>query len=206
MRWVSMGARRLLGSSNRPCIVQTLAVEGFSKALLLRLSSEPQILEALLFLYFHPSTSDLDRMKQCLAFFIQAFASSSSANQSLIAHLTVPLIISLMPYYSIASTTQAHALTITGIAQQFLLWTDSQFLFQHGKKEETHGQPHHLVIALDLCTEALADPPQRLKLFAQLVNKCKLSVASDPTSLARCLTLTGQLLKVSSSCPKMMKE
>ena len=54
--------------------IQCTAAEGFVRLLLHRVHRDPQILEGLFHLYFHPSTTESPRLRQCLSYFFPAFS------------------------------------------------------------------------------------------------------------------------------------
>ena len=189
--------------------LQAMSVKGFSKLFLLRIVQNEQILEALLFLYFHPSTRENIRCRQVLSFFIQAFASSNRENQLLLAKVAINLIISLAPILERGNVTKGtvELLKIQTVIDQIITWTDVQFLFnfkdpkmaetQQNESDASLPQEGHLLIAMDIYDKAF-HMPEHLKLFSTLLNKLKLNCQLDKSRLAFLLTKTSQLLKLTS--------
>ena len=67
--------------------LQGVAVEGFAKLHLLKVYRDIEVLGGLLLLYYHPSTTANERVRQCLNYFLQVFAYSSDENQSYFAQV-----------------------------------------------------------------------------------------------------------------------
>lgn len=166
--------------------IQGIACEGFSKLYLLHILDDIQILEALLFLYFHPSTTHSPRVKQCLAYFVHMFSSSEN-NQQQIASIFTNLIKSLAPVvdeYNLISPVD-----MMMIGQQLIQLTDT-------KQIEMNCSPH-MNIALDICKEMI-DSTKYLKLFSHLLTK--LNLANNKREMFdKLLAIVGQLLKTYSS-------
>jgi len=69
--------------------IQSTAVQGFSKLFLFKLSTDLETLGGLMLLYYHPSTSGNQKLRQCLNFLLQVLAYSSHENQQMIGQLFV---------------------------------------------------------------------------------------------------------------------
>jgi Nuclear condensing complex subunits, C-term domain len=166
-------------------------------------------LEALLFLYFHPSTRHNLKCRQVLSFFIQAFASSHPDNQCQLAKVTLPLILSLLPILEKSTT-----LTSQSVMQQLLYWTDASFLYTDSMETASNlsqsdsassddtskpslHQEAHLIIAMAIYDKALS-MPEHLKVFGHILSKLKLDASLDKAKLSMMLSKTGAILKLTS--------
>ncbi|RKP13263.1 nuclear condensing complex subunit, C-term domain-containing protein [Piptocephalis cylindrospora] len=85
--------------------IQTLAVHGVSKLLLADLLDDQQALKSLVLLYFHPSSTDNARLRQCLSFFLQAFGRMAYKNHDRLCEVSLYERGSLLlPYLSLSVT------------------------------------------------------------------------------------------------------
>jgi condensin complex subunit 3 len=162
--------------------IQAIACEGFSK-LILRHSEWPnkeQVLEALLFLYYHPSTSHPPRMKQCLAYFVHAYSATDKIS---IARVFVSLLKTLAPVVQ-EEYAQSSPLDLVSIGQQLLVWTD-----------ETGEACPHMEIAVSLCSELSST--RHAKVFASLLSKLNLRRGTKAI-MDQLLASAGQLIKIHS--------
>ncbi|KAI8610069.1 nuclear condensing complex subunit [Chytriomyces sp. MP71] len=100
--------------------VLTLAVEGATKLMMMRVLADAEILEALLVLYFHPQTKNEFRLRQCLTCFFPMYALSSSENQMRIVQVVVAAFSSL----ALAYEESQQGLPPMDIAAQLIEWTD----------------------------------------------------------------------------------
>lgn len=200
------GDERLIMTLNEKCVcalydedpaVQAGAAEGYAKLLLHRILHDPAIITGLLHLYFSPSTATNPRLRQTLTYFLQAFAYSSSTNQSLLAKSTLPIL-------QANNHTTDGTLTFNQIAGQLIELTDPARLVATTHDDESNNdndndkQNAHAELAEELAWAALrsAREPEGRQ-FASLLGK--LSTVDWPIrSLKRLLFVVGQLIKVTT--------
>jgi condensin complex subunit 3 len=102
--------------------VLSLAVSGISKLMLLKYFYDPQILQRLVILYFHPCTINNDSLRQCLSYFLPAFSYSSIENQEFMTSILGVCIRKLLKQYY--SSKKDEMITPIQIGQQMIEWTD----------------------------------------------------------------------------------
>lgn len=59
--------------------MRSIVVEGLAKLLTFNRVHSPAVVRSVLFLYFHPDTAHLVRVRQCLSVFFPTFANAASA-------------------------------------------------------------------------------------------------------------------------------
>lgn len=101
--------------------VLSLAVSGISKLMLLKYFYDPQILQRLVILYFHPCTVNNDSLRQCLSYFLPAFSYSSIENQEFMTSVLGVCIRKLLKQYY---RNKEDMITPIQIGQQMIDWTD----------------------------------------------------------------------------------
>lgn len=108
--------------------VQSIGAEGFSRILLHRIplthgntnsanrgqhDIREDVLSGLLHLYFHPSTKEQAKLRQCLSYFLPAFALSHPDNQRMLQKVLVPFLQSISN-----NTTNSNNGNLTGGGQR----------------------------------------------------------------------------------------
>lgn len=175
--------------------IQCISAEGFSRLLLHRVHRDPQILEGLLHLYFHPSTEAQPRLRQCLSYFLPAFALSAVDNQQLMRQV-VPSV--LHTWMGTVKTIDG-ALPLSSVAAQLLHFSDpSNLIVEHQEANPFAALGMHrpamlcrLCIGVELCWRALSDPTES-PLCAIIA---KLPVDASCPELRRLFYLLGVLMR-----------
>ncbi|KAJ3012242.1 UNVERIFIED_CONTAM: hypothetical protein HDU68_001305 [Siphonaria sp. JEL0065] len=129
----------------------TLAAEGATKLMMMKFIVNGQILEALLVLYFHPSTVNQHRLRQCLTCFFPMYALSSSENQGLLASSVVAAFTSLTLEYEESG---GEGIAPGDVAAQLSEWTDYRRLVSMEKS----GENVHSAVAISLLEAMLKEP------------------------------------------------
>lgn len=149
-----------LGSNEADVLV--LIVEGACKLIMTKMISDPEILEALAILYFHPSTQQHQRLRQCLSFFFPMYLLSSFDNQRTFGKVMTPILASLIAAYS--GIDSESGLNINLIAGQLLEWTDWRRIESFRvedcdlmKKPTTADKQLHADMALEFIERLVSD-------------------------------------------------
>ena len=180
---------------------KTVAVEGFSKLMLLKVHRDTEVLQALMLLYYHPSTADILRLRQCLNFFLQVFAYSSHENQDLIRQITVSTIKNLSILYR--QNEKEFQFTPLLVAQQFIDWTDSNKVIVSAAAASAEGNPqvkqrNHAKLALEMLKECNDDPSSWAKLFISCLVKMKIGKDATMAELTEISEQSNHLQRVST--------
>jgi condensin complex subunit 3 len=189
-----MDALTLTLCDDRPGI-QAVATEGFAKLLLHGIipvddANTLQILQGLLQLYYHPSTEGEGRLRQCLAYFLPAFALSKAANQRAVAKVAVPFLVAWI-------RSGATGIAFASIAGQLAHLTDASCLVD-GASDGDAVHPHDTVL-LGACWAVLEDPDRLAKaLLCGLLPKLSLSAGLSPFTVKKTIMLLGQAARLSA--------
>ena len=133
--------------------IQAIAVEGFTKWLLLRATDSFDVLGDLVVLYFQASTQSNPRAAQCLSYFLQAFSFSSAPNQLAMAKAFME---TLRRIGQISKDDQAVSLLLA--AQQYVEWTDSHHLVNQSGSQHPQPENAHVQMALDIMMHGMSEP------------------------------------------------
>jgi hypothetical protein len=169
--------------------VQAVAAEGFAKLLLHGILADAGILEGLLQLAYHPGTAAEPRLRQCLAYFLPAYAFSRAEHQRALAAVALPFLR--------ASCLQpaVDALSVAELAAQLAHLTDPAHLL--GASPETPRDPcgAHDVIALEALWALVEHPTGPLaRPLLGLLARLRLPMLHGAT-VKQLLYLTAQLVK-----------
>jgi len=91
--------------------------------MLLKYFYDPQILQRLVILYFHPCTVNNDSLRQCLSYFLPAFSYSSIENQEFMTSILGVCIRKLIKQYY-KNKSKDEMISPIQIGQQMIDWTD----------------------------------------------------------------------------------
>ncbi|BFZ59916.1 chromosome condensation complex Condensin, subunit G [Saitoella coloradoensis] len=103
--------------------VQAAAVEGVAKLMLSNIVTDPNILKILVVLYFDPSSSENQRLRQCLTYFLPVYCHSLGDNQVRMQQVAFSALHHLCSVYDDLEEGE-NMVSPMMIAQQLLDWTD----------------------------------------------------------------------------------
>lgn len=170
--------------------IQAVAVEGFTKWLLLKATDDTDVLSDLVALYFTASTQENPRAAQCLAYFLPAFSFSSSANQLAMGKVFLSCLhaISELPK-------EDQIVSLLHVAQQFVEWTDAAHLV---KKDNTQ-QPEnaHVQIAYSILLSGLSESAPVVKILCQVLGKLKIPRSTSQEMCKKLQVIGEKFAKVS---------
>ncbi|KAJ3159991.1 hypothetical protein HDU86_001256 [Geranomyces michiganensis] len=171
----------------------TLAVEGSAKLMMLSFMSDELVLQQIIVLYYHPHTRNMNRLRQCLSYFLPVFAHAAHANQALLQTVIVPSLRILAQEYVESKDSMVAPLLIGG---QLIDWIDVRRVVRAEGTEESAGDEMHALLALELLE--LAKEEQDLateKLWCQLLSKLHLADCADAEKLTRIAEATSALIR-----------
>ncbi|KAI9205193.1 nuclear condensing complex subunit [Polychytrium aggregatum] len=148
--------------------VLTLAVEGVAKLMMLKCTKSPELLQALVVLYFHPLTASMNRLKQCLSYFFPVFSHSNHDNQKIVSEAFFPILKTMIPVHQGNKDMMIPPLQI---AHRMIEWTDVRNL---AKQTPDVNRELHADIALDVITNGCYEEevePSALKVYCQILGK-----------------------------------
>lgn len=160
-------------------LVETLAVEGVAKLLLLRILNDKETLRGLLMLYFHPRTQNNERMLQCLTYFFSVYSQSSAASQALLASVVVSAFACIVEYKQPTGSSQSmdNAMTLVHVVQLLVDMTDFRRLAPNVEANEASKRAHG-VIAVDALERMKTGSLTSKKWMLALANKLTLTQES----------------------------
>lgn len=172
-----------------PCLeIQCTAAEGFVKLLLHRVHRDHQILEGLFHLYFHPSTAESPRLRQCLSYFFSAFSFIAADNQQMVQQVTPRV---LQTWIKTSKHVQ-DALPLASVANQLFHLCDPANLIQ-----DTPQSNPFAAIGIELAWVALADPHETT--LCPIIAKLGVDTDCPMDELKTLLYLSTCLLKFNPS-------
>ncbi|KAJ3277889.1 hypothetical protein HK104_002873 [Borealophlyctis nickersoniae] len=175
--------------------ILTLATEGLSKLMMLSYVKDAELLQRLCFLYFHPYTKNMSRLRQCLSYFFPVFAHSSHRNQKLLQEVFMPAFRDLVAE---AQQYKGEMISPLHIGQQLIDWTDSRKVVRGAATDnETVDDGLHAQIAIDLLTEAIMEKSQAVKkIYCQCLNKLHLGTSTGVARTKKLALLVGSVKEV----------
>ena len=204
--------------------LQTIAVEGCAKLLLCKIIQDQSILEGLMLLYFHPSSVNRPRMRQCLCYFFPAFSFSSHSNQLLLIPLVIPVIQSVCSFLQETPKDQADIIVKPlQAADQILYWLDYCHLNEStrnisqeslmdisNENDPSVSNEHstnitekcslnvHGLVAVELLKNCFCNKNENSKFFIQLLSRLKIDCNCSGKTIKKIDFLATSLLKTSS--------
>ncbi|KAI9349648.1 nuclear condensing complex subunit [Obelidium mucronatum] len=173
----------------------TLAAEGATKLMMMKFIGNEQILEALLVLYFHPSTVNQRRLRQCLTCFFPMYALSSAENQALLASSVIAAFTSL----TLEFEESGEGIAPSDVAAQLGEWTDYRRLVsmeQQAAKGTDEPSSVHGLVAISLL-EAMMKEPDIQKEGSKMLNILFIDSTVGDDQKKRILKLCGDVQPVS---------
>ncbi|KAJ3020603.1 hypothetical protein HKX48_000546 [Thoreauomyces humboldtii] len=172
----------------------TLAVEGAAKLMMLGCLTDPIILQHVVVLYYHPHTREMNRLRQCLSYFMPVFAHASHANQRLLQTVVVPTLELLGQEY----VDSKDMLSPTHIGQQLIDWCDPRKVVRldGGSTPSDEEGSHGDLAVLMLAAIEESDDPVMQKLYAQLLSKLYLGLFVAPEKLAQIAEATASQIQM----------
>ncbi|KAI9090308.1 nuclear condensing complex subunit [Phlyctochytrium arcticum] len=168
-----------------------LAVEGAAKLMILGYLSDPTILQQIIILYFHPLTKDMNRLRQCLSYFLPVYSHASCKHQKLLRTVIVPCLQILIQEHVVSKDAMIQPLQI---GQQLVDWTDVRKVvgFERGSADVDEGL--HADLAIDLLEASILDEDLATqKLFCQLLNRLYFGSFAGLERIARVAELINTL-------------
>jgi len=150
--------------------VLSLAVSGISKLMLLKYFYDPQILQRLIILYFHPCTVNNDSLRQCLSYFLPAFSYSSVENQEFMTSVLGVCIRKLVKQYY---KNKEDMISPIQFGQQMIEWTDYRRVLSNDFYKSKSCP--HARLAIKLLKIAEKDTLTVIKTVCYLLNKLTLN-------------------------------
>ena len=178
--------------------LQSIAVEGCAKLLLGRVISDQGVLEGLALLYFHPSSINRPRIRQCLCYFFPVFAFSSHQNQLLFIPLFVPVILSVFSFQKQTSTNLIDTVIKPAqVAEQLFYWLDPTRVVSDYNSSERQGDNYGLV-AIEMLKSSFSIGADQIKLLVQLLGRLKIDSSCNQLLIKKIDFLASNLLRNTS--------
>ncbi|KAJ2737524.1 chromosome condensation complex Condensin, subunit G [Coemansia sp. Cherry 401B] len=178
--------------------VQAMAGEGIARLLYAHRIPEPaDVLEELLVLYFHPSTSGNDALRQCLTYFFPAYSYMSSENQAVMQQVAVSSVCRLAGVLKQQNTdAQTGGATHGQAAQQIVTWSDPRIFdaiaaMNTGSSSlrSSARMGSYTQIAIDALKRIFSESPATRKVLIQMGNKLSLDENTPHIQLQQMLVL-----------------
>ncbi|KAJ2464303.1 chromosome condensation complex Condensin, subunit G, partial [Coemansia sp. RSA 2322] len=185
---------------------QAAAGEGIARLLYAHRIPEPaKVLEELLVLYYHPSTSSNYALRQCLTYFFPAFSYMSQENQAIVQQVTISTICRLGGVLKqqpgdaqTGSASQGQA------AQQIVAWADPRILeaisaMNSGSTgvRATVRMGSFAQLGVDALKRIFKASPATCKVLVQTLNRLSLDETTSQTQLQQLFVLTRALTQQS---------
>ncbi|KAJ1893423.1 chromosome condensation complex Condensin, subunit G [Kickxella alabastrina] len=183
---------------------QATAGEGIARLLYAHRIPEPaSVLEELLVLYYDPSTSGNDALRQCLTYFFPAFSYMSHDNQALLQQVSISTICRLdnmLKQHGGSSDAQAGATTQGQMVQQIISWCDPRILDaisamngSNSSMRTTTRLGTYANLAVDALKKTFVEAPATRKVLVQALNKLGLDDTTPHRQLQQMFVLVRTL-------------
>ncbi|TPX55325.1 hypothetical protein PhCBS80983_g05418 [Powellomyces hirtus] len=171
----------------------TLAVEGSAKLMMLSFLMDELILQQIIVLYYHPHTKDMNRLRQCLSYFLPVFAHASHQGQCLLQAVIVPCLHILAQEYLVSKDDMIQPLQI---GQQLVDWIDSRKVVRFDTGESDADQGLHATLAVQLLQTVEDDEdPAMQKLCAQLLSRLCITESVGVDKLSQIVQSVASLIQ-----------
>ncbi|KAL2911307.1 chromosome condensation complex Condensin, subunit G [Polyrhizophydium stewartii] len=176
---VQAAMRTFLKSNNSERL--SVAVEGFCKLLLLQRITDTQDLLAMVILFYHPSTSQIQKLRQSLSYFLPAFGHLLPAE---LAKIFVPAILALS---SLPRAEATGMLPPLAVASQIVDWIAAA-------KPDTDASDTTFTDLVEECLKsAIHGQPMNRRFLCQVLPKLPLPGSLSAEQIAHIDSLTQQL-------------
>ncbi|KAJ2066972.1 chromosome condensation complex Condensin, subunit G [Coemansia sp. S155-1] len=179
---------------------QAMVGEGIARLLYAHRIPEPaKVLEELLVLYYHPSTSSNYALRQCLTYFFPAFSYMAHENQAVMQQVTVSTICRLGSVLKQQTGDAQTGATQGQAAQQIVAWADPRILeaisaMNSGSSVRTTVRMGgYTQLGVDALKRVFKASPATRKVLVQTLNKLALDESSPQTQLQQLFVLTRAL-------------
>ncbi|KAJ2003975.1 chromosome condensation complex Condensin, subunit G, partial [Coemansia sp. S85] len=180
---------------------QAMVGEGLARLLYAHRIPEPaKVLEELLVLYYHPSTSSNYALRQCLTYFFPAFSYMAHDNQAVMQQVTVSTICRLGGVLKQQTGDAQNGATQGQAAQQIVAWSDPRILeaisaMNSGSSgsRSTVRMGGYTQLGIDALKRVFRAAPATRKVLVQTLNKLALDESSPMTQLQQLFVLTRAL-------------
>ncbi|KAJ2696960.1 chromosome condensation complex Condensin, subunit G [Coemansia sp. IMI 209128] len=180
---------------------QAMVGEGLARLLYAHRIPEPaKVLEELLVLYYHPSTSSNYALRQCLTYFFPAFSYMAHDNQAVMQQVTVSTICRLGGVLKQQTGDAQNGATQGQAAQQIVAWSDPRILeaisaMNSGSSgsRSTVRMGGYAQLGIDALKRVFKAAPATRKVLVQTLNKLALDESSPMTQLQQLFVLTRAL-------------
>ncbi|KAJ2035254.1 chromosome condensation complex Condensin, subunit G [Coemansia sp. RSA 376] len=179
---------------------QAMVGEGIARLLYAHRIPEPaKVLEELLVLYYHPSTSSNYALRQCLTYFFPAFSYMAHDNQAVMQQVTVSTICRLGSVLKQQTGDAQTGATQGQAAQQIVAWADPRILeaisaMNSGSSVRTTVRMGgYTQLGVDALKRVFKASPATRKVLVQTLNKLALDESSPQTQLQQLFVLTRAL-------------
>ncbi|KAI9009581.1 nuclear condensing complex subunit [Gaertneriomyces semiglobifer] len=171
----------------------TLAIEGAAKLMMLGYLHDQTILQQIIVLYYHPHTKTMNRLRQCLSYFLPVFAHASHRNQQLLQLVALPCLTILIQEYLANKDSMIQPLQI---GQQLVEWTDVRKLVRFHSGVEDVDEGLHAELAIQLLQAALQErDPTIQKIYCQLLTKINIEASAGAIRLTQIAELITAVLE-----------
>lgn len=174
--------------------VLSLAVGGISKLMLLKYFYDPQILQRLVILYFHPCTVKNDTLRQCLSYFLPAFSYSSIENQEFMTSVLGVCIRKLLKQYY---KNKEDMISPIQFGQQMIDWTDYRRVLSNDFYKAKSCP--HARLAIKLLKIAEKETLTAIKTVCYLLNKLTLNESIENLVINDILERSENLKEMTSN-------
>ncbi|KAJ2685896.1 chromosome condensation complex Condensin, subunit G [Coemansia spiralis] len=180
---------------------QAMVGEGLARLLYAHRIPEPaKVLEELLVLYYHPSTSSNYALRQCLTYFFPAFSYMAHDNQAVMQQVTISTICRLGGVLKQQTGDAQNGATQGQAAQQIVAWSDPRILeaisaMNSGSSgsRSTVRMGGYTQLGIDALKRVFRAAPATRKVLVQTLNKLALDESSPMTQLQQLFVLTRAL-------------
>ncbi|ORX73699.1 hypothetical protein DL89DRAFT_319444 [Linderina pennispora] len=166
--------------------VQATVAEGIARLLYARRIPEPAaVLEELLVLYYHPSTVNNYRLRQCLTYFFPAYSYITPENQQQMRDVAIEAICRLSNLLKQTATADAQSTATPGqVVQQLVAWTDPRIfeaiyaMNNNAPIRSTTRMDGFVKLGIDALKRTFRAPHNTRKVLVQMLNKLGLDDAT----------------------------
>ncbi|KAJ1939379.1 chromosome condensation complex Condensin, subunit G, partial [Linderina pennispora] len=166
--------------------VQATVAEGIARLLYARRIPEPAaVLEELLVLYYHPSTVNNYKLRQCLTYFFPAYSYITPENQQQMRDVAIEAICRLSNLLKQTATADAQSTATPGqVVQQLVAWTDPRIfeaiyaMNNNAPIRSTTRMDGFVKLGIDALKRTFRAPHNTRKVLVQMLNKLGLDDAT----------------------------
>eukprot|EP00834_Sanchytrium_tribonematis_P007050 NODE_586_length_5672_cov_0.462229.p1 type:complete len:453 gc:universal NODE_586_length_5672_cov_0.462229:3363-4721(+) len=172
----------------------SLAVEGIVKLLISKRVNSVELVENLLILYFHPRTTTLPRVRQCLAYLFSGWTKGEPGNVRILSDLLLQVLLKLFQIHS--QNSDLNMLDPADIAAQIIDWIDPRKAFE---SEDQFDFGYQCDIVQNLLRNMFSYTQLQLRYSSAILSKFYIEKAGNERLAANLLYLELLMENISDS-------